>query len=61
MVRWIDNNMGMSIIVAFLIMLTVLGLLFMDVSANQSRLMKACMDDGHKEYECVSMLRMGRR
>jgi hypothetical protein len=23
----------------------------------QARLMKQCMDDGHKEYECVAMLR----
>lgn len=31
--------------------------LCMSMVAEDSRLLKQCLDDGKKEYECVSMLR----
>lgn len=52
------------IITASLLLLLTLGIssgIKSSIENEQGKLMKQCMDDGKKEYECVSMLRRGRQ
>jgi hypothetical protein len=56
MMNWVDDHLGW-LIVAFLGLLLGLGIwLVIEVGKEESRLMRQCMDDGKKEYECKAML-----
>lgn len=35
----------------------MIGFALYSIDSNDARLKDECMSDGHKEYECVSMLR----
>jgi cell division protein FtsL len=41
----------------FAIVMLVLIAIIVSISVNHSNMMKQCVADGHKEYQCYSMLR----
>jgi hypothetical protein len=54
---WIYENLGWCIAGLFVAVFGVLILAMMADSKESARLMRQCMDDGKKEYECKAMLK----
>jgi hypothetical protein len=61
MSNWIWDNAGKLAVGGFAV---IIALLFVGLWASftlRNELMQQCLADGHKEYECYSMLTGGRR
>lgn len=60
MIDWIFDHVewfGGAFILFFVLLFYFLFVEMGKDCENNKRLMNQCMSDGHKEYECVSMLR----
>ena len=57
---WWRYDKDMVILIGGAIIIVAVTFYLVQISiAEQESLMQQCMEDGHKEYECVSMLRRG--
>lgn len=54
---WFDDNLGWILLAGLSGLIVVMFVSISETAKNDCRLLKECMNDGHKEYECVSMLR----
>lgn len=53
-----DKTVVAGCFIAFIVLLSIgLGLAISETASEHNRLIKQCMDDGKKEYECEALLR----
>lgn len=53
---WADNHMGMILVMGLVVIVMGFSVFGYFAIQDYHRLMVQCLSDGHKEYECHSLL-----